>query len=58
MWKIKLRYLEMQTEGPVFEQMEMQLMAIISMMKIKVGLVLKAALICKIEAIEVVYEGE
>jgi predicted pyridoxine 5'-phosphate oxidase superfamily flavin-nucleotide-binding protein len=31
MWKLKLRFREKQTEGPVFEQMDMQLMAIASM---------------------------
>jgi predicted pyridoxine 5'-phosphate oxidase superfamily flavin-nucleotide-binding protein len=58
MWKIKLRFLEIQTEGPIFEQMEMQLMAITSMMKIKVDFAIKAALICRVEAVEVMYEGE
>ncbi|QHT68644.1 pyridoxamine 5'-phosphate oxidase family protein [Rhodocytophaga rosea] len=58
MWKVKLRYLEIQTEGPIFEQMEMQLMAITSMMKIKIDFVIKAALICKVESVEVIYEGE
>lgn len=52
MWKLKLRYIEMQTEGPVFEQMEMQLMAIMSMLTVKVDFAIKAALICRVEAIE------
>jgi uncharacterized protein len=58
MWKVRLRFLEVQTQGPIFEQMEMQLMAITSMMKIEVDFVLKAALICKIESVELMYEGE
>jgi hypothetical protein len=52
MWKLKLRYVEKQTEGPIFEQMDMQLMAIMSMMKTPVDFAIKAALICRVEAIE------
>jgi hypothetical protein len=52
MWKLKLRFVEMQTEGTIFEQMEMQLMAIVSTMKIKVDFAIKAALVCRVEAIE------
>ncbi len=57
MWKLKLRYLEMQTEGPIFEQMDMQLMAIVSMMRIKIDFAIKAALICRVESVEVLYTG-
>jgi uncharacterized protein len=56
MWKLKLRFVEMQTEGPIFEQMEMQLMAIVSTMNIQVDFAIKAALICRVEAIEKIVE--
>ena len=50
--KLKLRFIDKQTEGPIFEQMDMQLMAIMSMMKKPVDFTVKAALICQVEAIE------
>ncbi len=58
MWKLKLRYLETQTEGPVFDQMDMQMMAMVSTMKVKVDFQIKAALICRVEAIDVLYDGQ
>jgi predicted pyridoxine 5'-phosphate oxidase superfamily flavin-nucleotide-binding protein len=57
MWELKLNYLEMQTEGPIFEQMDMQLMAIMSMMKTKINFEIKAALLCRVESVEVLYSG-
>lgn len=53
MWKLGLRYLEAQTEGPVFEQMDMQLAAISSLHRVPEGLFkIKSALICQVEQIE------
>lgn len=57
-WKVKLQYLEMQTEGPIFDQMDMQLMAMVSMLKIKVDFAIKAALICRVQSIELLYEAK
>jgi hypothetical protein len=57
MWKLQLHFIEKQTEGPVFDQMDMQLMAIASMYH-AVGLFsIKAALICEVKAVEVLYAG-
>jgi len=58
MWKIGLRYLEQQTEGPVFDQMDMQLQAIASMYHVQVNFKIKAALICHVETIEQLYDGQ
>ncbi len=57
MWKLKLRFLEQQTEGPVFDQMDMQLMAIASMYHLEGLFSIKAALICEVLGIEVLYDG-
>jgi hypothetical protein len=57
MWKLRLRFLEKQTEGPVFDQMDMQLMAIASMYRMEGLFSIKAALICRVEAVEVLYDG-
>lgn len=55
MWKLHLRFREKQTEGPVFDQMEMQLLAIASMYHLEGSFNIKAALICEVTAIEVLY---
>ncbi|MBD0256804.1 MAG: pyridoxamine 5'-phosphate oxidase family protein [Cytophagales bacterium] len=57
MWKLKLRFREKQTEGPVFDQMDMQLMAIASMYHAGASLTIKAALICEVLDVEVLYDG-
>jgi hypothetical protein len=57
MWKLRLRFLEKQTEGPVFDLMDMQLMAIASLYHQEGLLNIKAALICEILDIEVLYDG-
>ena len=57
MWKLNLRYLESQTKGPLFELMEMQLQAIITMLSIPVNFSLQAAAICNVETIEQIYNG-
>jgi predicted pyridoxine 5'-phosphate oxidase superfamily flavin-nucleotide-binding protein len=57
MWKLKLRYLKAQTEGPVYDQMDLQLAAIASLHGVQEGLFkIRAALICKIEEIEHIQE--
>ncbi len=56
MWKIKLRFKEIQTEGPIFEQMDMQLMAVMSMMKVRIDFAIKSALICRIKGIKLLFE--
>ena len=57
MWKLKLRFLEQQTEGPVFDQMDMQLMAIASMYHAGTSLTIKAALVCEVLDVEVLHDG-
>ncbi len=57
MWKLRLRFLEKQTEGPIFDQMDMQLMAIASMYHLEELFSIKAALICEVQAIEVLFDG-
>ncbi len=57
MWKLRLRFLEKQTEGPIFDQMDMQLMAIASMYNLQELFSIKAALICEVQAIEVLFDG-
>ncbi|WP_224995797.1 pyridoxamine 5'-phosphate oxidase family protein [Cesiribacter sp. SM1] len=55
MWKLKLQYVEEQKEGPIFEEMEMQLMALSTPDNISFSLY--SAIICKILSIEEVFEG-
>lgn len=55
MWKVKLEYLETKKEGSVFEDMEMQLMALATPEGINFNL--QSALICKVISIEKVFEG-
>ena len=55
MWKLKLQFEEEVTEGPVFEEMEMQLMALATPQQIDFSL--HSALICRIVAVEPVFEG-
>ncbi len=57
MWKLRLRFVEKQTDGPVYDQMDMQLMAIASMYHADGLFNIKAALICRVEAVEVLYDG-
>ena len=55
MWKLSLRYLEEQTEGPVFDEMDMQLAAIASLHGMEGVFQIRAALICSVEEIECLY---
>jgi hypothetical protein len=58
MWKLRLRYLEAQTEGAVFDQMDMQLAAIASLHRVPEGLFkIRAALICKVEQVECLHNA-
>ena len=59
LWKLKLRYLEEQTEGPVFDEMDMQLAAIATLHGIPEDVFkIKAALICKVEQVECLYYAQ
>jgi hypothetical protein len=53
MWKIKLQFLEEKKEGPVFEDMEMQLLALATPQHIHFSL--HSALICKVLSVEKVF---
>lgn len=53
--KITLEFLEERTEGPVFEEIEMQLLALATPQHINFSL--QSALICKVISIENFYEG-
>ena len=55
MWKLKMEFLEEEREGPVFEEMEMQLLALATPQHITFSL--HSALICKVLAIEKVFDG-
>ncbi|WP_224995795.1 hypothetical protein [Cesiribacter sp. SM1] len=55
MWKLKLQYVEEQKEGPIFEEMEMQLMALSTPENINFSL--RSAVICRVLSIENVFEG-
>jgi len=57
MWKIGLRFVESQTEGPLYEQMVMQLEAIATMSGMTDVFSLKSADICGVESIEMLYDG-
>lgn len=54
-WRIKLEMLEEKKEGPVFEEMEMQLMALATPEGINFSL--HSAIICKVISIENVFNG-
>ncbi len=56
-WKLRLRFLEKQTEGPVFDQMDLLLHAMSSMLRMKAEFAFQAALLCRVEAIKVLYPG-
>ncbi len=57
MWKLQVRYLEKQTEGPIFDQMDMEHAALVSMLQVPVKFDFQAALICRVEAVEVLFDG-
>ena len=57
MWKIGLRFIESQTEGPLYEQMALQLEAIATMSGMTDVFSLKSADICSVESIEMLYDG-
>lgn len=56
-WKLRLRFLEKQTEGPVFDQMDMQQQAVASMLRGRVQFMFQAALLCRVESVKVVHPG-
>lgn len=55
MWKLRLEFIEEKKEGPIFEEMEMQLMALATPQHITFSL--HSALICKVISVEKVFEG-
>ena len=55
MWKLVLEYVEQQTAGPIFEEMEMQLMALATPQNINFSL--HAALICRLLSVEKIFDG-
>ncbi len=57
MWKLQVRYLEKQTEGPIFDQMDMEHAALVSMLQVPVKFDFQAALLCRVEAVEVLFDG-
>jgi len=54
MWKVQLQFVEQQHEGPIFEDMEMELMALTTPQNITFSL--QSALICKILTVEQVFK--
>jgi len=58
MWKINLVFKEIQYDGPVFDNMDMQLTAIASMYGMADRFKLKAALICEVTQVTVLYDGD
>ena len=56
-WKLHLRMVEKQTEGPIFDRMDMQLQALTALLPTNHNFKILAAVICKIEAIEQLYTG-
>ncbi|MDV6215207.1 pyridoxamine 5'-phosphate oxidase family protein [Mucilaginibacter sp. L3T2-6] len=57
MWKMNLVFEEIKYDGPVFDNMDMQLTAIASMYGMADRFKLKAALICRATDITVLYDG-
>lgn len=52
LWKLNLRYLEEQTEGVIFDDMDMIIQAIASMQGMEDTFKLQSAVICKVESIQ------
>ncbi len=57
MWKLQVRYLEKQTEGPIFDQMDMEHAALVSMLQVPVQFDFQAALLCRVEGVEVLFDA-
>jgi predicted pyridoxine 5'-phosphate oxidase superfamily flavin-nucleotide-binding protein len=57
MWKLGLRFLEKQTEGPVFDEMDLQHAALVSLLQVQVTFDFQAALVCRVESVEVIFEA-
>ncbi len=57
MWKIRLRFVESQSDGPLYDQMAMQLEAIATMMGMTDVFSLMSADICEVQSIETLYDG-
>ncbi len=57
MWKLGLRFLEKQTEGPIFDEMDLQHAALVSMLQVQVTFNFQAALLCRVESVEVLVEA-
>jgi hypothetical protein len=57
MWKMNLVFKEIKYDGPVFDNMDMQLTAIASMFGVSERFKLKAVLICEVLGIKVLHDG-
>lgn len=57
MWKLGLRFLEKQTAGPIFEQMDLEFAALVSMLRLQVTFDFQAALLCRVESVEVLFDA-
>jgi len=57
MWKMNLVFKEIKYDGPVFDNMDMQLTAIASMCGMEERFKLKAILICEVSDIKVLFNG-
>ena len=57
MWKIRLRFVDSQSEGPIYDQMAMQLEAIATMQGMTDVFSLQSAEICAVQSIETLYDG-
>lgn len=58
LWELKLKFNEIQHEGPVFDLMDMQLAAIASTFPNAAHFKIKAALVCKVEDVRLLHDGK
>jgi len=58
MWKLNLLYKEIKYDGPVFDNMDMQLTAIASMYGMAEHFKLKAVLICEVTDINILHDAD
>lgn len=58
MWELRLQFEEKVSEGALFDTMEMEMAAVVSMFAHIVQFKLKAALICRVLSVKLLYNGE
>jgi hypothetical protein len=56
-WQLSLKFVDEHTEGPLFDEMDMQLAAIASLHGMEDVFKIKAALICQVEEVEFLYDN-